>query len=155
MKQTLRFAQLFATSALLALTTAASAESVLVRKGLSAPVEAWTRAVEAGDSAAIARMNPNTTTVYGPSEMVTRGTEAIVSGYRGMFDKFNVAVQITDASYIQTGSVVHSWGLYTLTLSPKAGGEVAVVKGRFSDIATRNGNQWQYIMDHASVPQTP
>jgi ketosteroid isomerase-like protein len=123
-----------------------------VRDGLSEPVKTWIRSVESGDIAAITRMNPETTVTYPPDAMTTRGTRDIVAGYTGMFRDFKVSVLIEDAHYIQQGDIVSSWGLFTLTLTPKAGGEPTFVKGRFTDIARQANGQWEYIVDHASVP---
>jgi ketosteroid isomerase-like protein len=130
-----------------------AAGSPHVKQGLSEPVKAWSRAVEAGDVQAITRMNPDQTVVYGLSEMQTKGTKNIVAGYAGMFDKYQAKVLIEEAQYIEEGSFTHSWGLFTLFLTPKAGGDVVVVKGRFSDIAKKVNGQWQYVMDHASFPK--
>jgi ketosteroid isomerase-like protein len=132
-----------------------SSAGVKVIQGISAPVQAWSRAVEAGDGDAIARMNPESTTVYPPDAMIARGTKNIAAGYLGMFAKFNTKVQIKDAYYVQQGKLVASWGLYTLTLVPKEGGQPIVVNGRFSDLAVPVGNGWQYIVDHASLPSKP
>lgn len=134
---------------------AGDAPGVKVTQGISAPVQAWSRAVEAGDGAALARMNPESTVVYPPDAMIARGTKNIVAGYLGMFAKFNTKVQIQDAHYVQQGKLVVSWGLYTLTLVPKDGGQSIVLNGRFTDLALQAGDGWQYIVDHASLPSKP
>jgi ketosteroid isomerase-like protein len=147
-----------ATSALLTLSAWSTASPVLaadtqVVDGLSEPVKAWVRAVETGDATALERMNPASTVAYPPDTMIVRGTENIVRGYRGMFEKFITKAQIKDAHYLQQGGLVVSWGLYTLTLLPKDGGAPIEVNGRFTDVARQAGGQWQYIVDHASLPQ--
>ncbi|MGQ5524580.1 YybH family protein [Chitinimonas sp. PSY-7] len=124
----------------------------LVKDGLSEPVKAWSSAVESGDTAALARMNPASTVVFAPDQMVVRGTQNIIVGYSGMFKKYKTRVAISDAHYIESDNLVHSWGLYNLRLEPLAGGEPVLVNGRFSDIATRVNGEWQYIVDHASLP---
>lgn len=123
-----------------------------VQQGLSAPVQAWVSAVEAGDAVAIARMNGPDTIAYVPDAMVLKGTDEIGKAYAGMFEKFTAKVKITDAHYVEAGGLVSSWGLYTLVLTPKAGGSDIVLNGRFSDLAFPADGGWRYVVDHASLP---
>lgn len=123
-----------------------------IQSGVSVPVRSWVRAVENGDEQAIARMNSDNALAYVPDAMVLKGRAAIAAAYRGMFGKFSAKVSIDDAYYIEGDNVIHSWGLYTLTLTPKTGGNTVVMSGRFSDIAVRADDGWQYVMDHASLP---
>lgn len=134
----------------LAMATAQSLPKI--QSGLSAPVKNWVRAVENGDEQAITRMNSDVTVAYVPDAMALKGRTAIAAAYSAMFAKFTAQVTIDDSHFIETGGLIHSWGLYTLTLTPKAGGAPIVMNGRFSDIAVRIGEDWQYVMDHASLP---
>lgn len=138
-----------------ACTSAVAGDRPLVRSGLSGPVRAWTRAVEAGDLAAIIQMHDEDTIAFPTDAMVKKGARAIIAGYESMFAAYTVSVQITDPHYIETRDVVHTWGLYTLTLKPRNGGPDQVVRGRFSDIARRVNGGWRYIMDHASLSPSP
>ena len=130
---------------------AAFAQQPKVQNGISEPVKQWSKAVETGDAKAIGRMNVPSTIAYVPNAMVAQG-DAITAGYAGMFDKYNAKVEIKDAHYLQSGALMNSWGLYVLTLTPKAGGDTIRMEGRFSDLAVKNKGQWQYIVDHASLP---
>lgn len=123
--------------------------------GVSDPVKAWTKAVESGDVDALRRMYSDKTDVYSTDAMVTHGTDRILAGYIAMFEKFTSQVAIEDAHYIKQGNIVVSWGLYSLTLTPRAGGNSFVVRGRFTDVATKINGHWQYLMDHASLPTKP
>lgn len=127
-------------------------QGVVIHAGESEPVKNWVRAVEAGDIESIAGMNGPKTVAYVPNAMVVIGTDAIVPGYADMFEKYRAKVKIKDAQYIDSAGLVHSWGLYSLTLTPKAGGDAITMEGRFSDIATMVNGRWQYILDHASLP---
>lgn len=127
-------------------------QGVVIQLGESEPVKNWVRAVEAGDIESIAAMNSPKTIAYVPNAMVVIGSDAITPGYAGMFEKYHAKVKIKDAQYIDSAGLVHSWGLYALTLSPKAGGDSITMEGRFSDIATQVNGRWQYILDHASLP---
>ena len=71
-----------------------------------------------------------------------------------MLGTYRAAVHIDEGYYLQTGQVLTSWGLFTLTLTPKAGGAPVVLKGRYTDVATKQAGGWQYIVDHASLPAT-
>ncbi|MDK2126401.1 YybH family protein [Parachitinimonas caeni] len=146
---------ILAALALAAPALASQKAPVQIKDGLSEPVRAWSRAVEAGDTQALARMNPASTTVFGLDKMVVRGTQNIVASYGGMFKQYQARVTIRDAHYIASGNLVHSWGLFSLRLEPHEGGEAVIVEGRFSDIASRVNGEWQYILDHASFPKTP
>ena len=142
--------------ALLMLTANASAAGEpRIQDGPSKAVETWANAVRKGDSAALARMHTAATVAYPSDAMIRRGSQEIMPGYVGMFEKFDVEVKIADSHFIESEGLLHSWGLYTLTLkskSPVAGSEPIVIEGRFSDIAKKSGDQWQYIFDHASKP---
>lgn len=132
-----------------------AAEPVKVQAGPSEAVRAWARAVESGDAAALKRMHGPATLLYGTDSMSTLGGADIVAGYEGMFQKFRVAVAVRDTHFVRSGSLLASWGLFTLTLTPRAGGEPIVVNGRFSDLAEQVDGSWRYIVDHASLPAKP
>ncbi|CDG82089.1 YybH family protein [Janthinobacterium agaricidamnosum] len=143
-------------AALLAAPTLALAQTtiagVTVQSGPSEAVQAWRQALEAGDSAAIARMHGPDTVVYGTNDTVTRGGKAIMAGYGAMFERYRPTVEIRDAAWVRQGALLNSWGQFTLTLTPRAGGEAVRIDGRFSDLAVWADGRWQYVMDHASVP---
>lgn len=134
---------------------AQTAGAPAINTGPSEPVRNWSRAVEAADLAAIRAMNGPETVAYMPDAMARKGSAEIAAAYAGMFEKFTAKVAIRDASYLESGGIVHSWGLYTLTLTPKDGGVPVTVEGRFSDIATKVDGGWRYVMDHASLPARP
>jgi uncharacterized protein (TIGR02246 family) len=128
----------------------AAVAGVSVQSGPSEAVQAWRRAVEAGDGAAIARMNGPDTVAYAVDGAVVRGGEAIAAGYAGMFAKNVATVEIRDAAWVRQGPLLNSWGQFTLTLTPRDGGKPMHVDGRFSDLAVWTDGHWQYLMDHAS-----
>lgn len=136
--------------------TAALAQEVTrspVRDGSSESVRAWVKAVEAGDLEAIGEMNLASTAAYPVDAMKSVGGTAIALGYASMFAGFKASVNIEDAHYIASGDVLHSWGMFKLTLVPRSGdSKVTVINGRFSDVALKSGGKWRYVMNHASVP---
>ncbi len=126
-------------------------ETASVEDGLSGPVQAWVNAVETGNTNEIAAMFGSNTTAYPPDAAKRIGQEESVTAYEGMFAAYTADVEVTDAQYIEAGGLVHSWGLYTLVLTPKAGGDKITLQGRFTDVAEPFNGGWRYIVDHASL----
>ena len=67
---------------------------------------------------------------------------------------------ITGATFANThyqtsGDLSVGWGDFTLSLSPKAGGNPVTMSGRFSVIARNEGGTWLYVVDHASAQPAP
>ncbi|KAA6172979.1 nuclear transport factor 2 family protein [Pseudomonas marginalis] len=125
---------------------------VIVHTGPSEVVQAWSNALQAGDTKALARMHGPKTVVYGLDAPATRGDKAIMAGYDEMFSRYTAKVEIRNAEWVRQGPLLNSWGQFVLTLTPRAGGESVRVDGRFSDVAVWTHDHWQYVMDHASVP---
>ncbi|MBD9597376.1 nuclear transport factor 2 family protein [Ensifer sp. ENS05] len=145
-----------ATSAVILSATTSFADTnvsgVTVHSGPSEASQAWQKAVEASDAAALTRMHSTGTIAYGVDTQVTKGVEAIMGGYAAMFERFSAKVELRDAGWVREGALLNSWGQFTLTLTPRAGGDPIRVDGRFSDLAVWTDGHWQYVMDHASVP---
>ncbi len=125
-----------------------------VHDGDSGPARAWAAAMEAGDLAALARLHGPATVTFPPGQTQVVGAEAIMAGYRELFASFTVRIHTDDTHWIESGPLVVSWGLTTLTLHPKAGGADVVNHTRFTDAALRVDGGWRYVVDHASVPKT-
>lgn len=124
-----------------------------IHDGPSPPVEAWGKAMEAGDLKALAKMHGPNTVAFPPGAMKLQGGDAIAKDYEGLFSKFTVKVAVDEAHWVQEGPLVVSWGISTLTLHPKAGESKDVTsKTRFTDVATKVDGSWRYVVDHASVP---
>lgn len=124
---------------------------VTIHNGPSEATEAWAKAMEAGDLAAMARMHGPHTVSYDPDSEVTRGDAAINAGYAKLFAAYKAKVEFRNAQWVRSGAVLSSWGEFTLTLTPRAGGEPIRRSGRFTDVAVWTGKDWQYVVDHASV----
>lgn len=134
------------------LPATAAAPSPVVHAGLSDPVKAWRKAMEAGDIAALARMHDADTVGFPPGAMSIKGADTIMKGYAETFAAYRAEVSFDDAHYVEQPPLVVSWGLFRLTLHPKAGGSDIVTRGRFTDAATQIDGGWRYIVDHASLP---
>lgn len=131
---------------------AATETTPQIHTGASASVKAWSAAMEAGDVAAVTRMYGAQTVVLPADKMVAKGTDAARADFSALLKQYNARVQIDEGYYMQVAQVLTSWGLFTLTLTPKVGGTPVVMHGRYTDVATQVNGQWQYIVDHASVP---
>lgn len=84
-----------------------------------------------------------------------KGTQPEVDSYTSLVKTYNASAAFSDAHYFTAGGTLASFGLFTLTLKPKAGGSPTVESGRFSDVAIwSRGAQggWRHVIDHASVP---
>lgn len=146
-------AALLASALAIAYPLTIEARAPLVQDGASEAVQAWSKAMEAGDIDAIVRMNPEGAVAFPPDVMVQRGTKEIADGYRQLFAKYKISVNVEDTHFIREDDLLISWGFSTLTLTPRDGGAPVVSKVRFTDVARRNGDAWEYILDHASKPQ--
>lgn len=124
-----------------------------VHDGSSAPVIAWRKAMEAGDVSALARMHDASTTGFPPDKMMVVGADAIMKDYASLFAKYSARVSFEDTHWVEQLPLVVSWGRFTLTLHPKAGGADVVSHGRFTDAAVESGAGWRYLVDHASIPK--
>ena len=125
---------------------------VKVNSGISDVSKAWGKALEAGDSKAMARMHGANTVAYGSDEVETRGDKAIMAGYDALFARYTIKTDVHDASWVRQGPLMTSWGQYTLTLTPRDGGAPTKVEGRFTDTAVWLNDHWQYLVDHTSAP---
>ncbi|MDB5577161.1 MAG: hypothetical protein JWR80_2337 [Bradyrhizobium sp.] len=125
---------------------------VTIHNGPSEATQAWAKAMESGDLAAMARMHGPHTVSYDPDSEVTRGDTAINAGYAKLFETYRARVEFRNAQWVRSGAVLSSWGEFTLTLTPHAGGEPRRRSGQFTDVAVWTGKDWQYVVDHASVP---
>ena len=117
--------------------------------------EAWTKAVEAGDTEAVVKLYAPDAVLYPPGEMEAKGHDAIRAVWGGMLSANTVKVRLYESAYRTSGSLSVGWGRFALILTPKAGGAPVTLEGRFSDIAAKKGGKWMYIVDHASAPLAP
>ena len=125
--------------------------------GAKAVDEAWRKAMLANDVEAVMSNYAKDAVMWLPDAPEARGREAIRNSYVGLL-KANVVTGATFANthYQTSGNISVSWGSFTLTLAPKAGGSPVKLFGRFSVIAKKEGRKWVYVVDHASAhPASP
>lgn len=118
--------------------------------------EAWVKAFTANDVEAVVALYAPDAHVFPPDDVEAVGTEAIRANYAGLMNSFTVKeAKMLDAHHTMAGDLCYSWGRFSVTLVPKAGGEPITMEGRFSDVARKTKGKWLYIVDHASVNPTP
>ena len=85
-----------------------------------------------------------------------KGREDIRKSYAGLLAANTVTgATLANTHYQTSGNLSVGWGNFTLTLSPKAGGNPVTLSGRFSVIAREEGGTWVYVVDHASAHPAP
>ena len=135
----------------MSLATAAAAPA-----GAQAVDEAWRKAITANDLNAIIGLYAEDAVMWLPDAPEAKGREAIRKSYAGLLEANTVtAASLANTHYQTSGNLSVGWGNFTLTLSPKAGGNPVTLSGRFSVIARKEGGTWVYVVDHASAHPAP
>jgi len=90
-----------------------------------------------------------------PGMPALNGKEAIRKwAGESMFDVFHVELDYDFENIESAGSTVHAWGWFHQTLTPKAGGEPLVTRGKFLDVfKPDHSGEWKlarcaYSADH-------
>jgi len=142
---------------LLSLALAAVALPALAQDtGTQAVDVRWKKAMLAGDAAAAAACYSPDALMWFPDAPEARGKDAILKAYQGLFGAYTIAdVVIANAAQEVNGDLSAGWGNFTMKLQPKKGGDLYVMKGRYTTAAKKIGGQWLYIADHASAEPPP
>ena len=118
--------------------------------------EAWRKAITANDLNAIIAVYAEDAVMWLPDAPEAKGREAIRKSYAGLLAANTVTgATLANTHYQTSGNLSVGWGNFTLTLSPKAGGNPVTLSGRFSVIARKEGGTWAYVVDHASADPAP
>ena len=114
--------------------------------------QAWKKAMMAGDVDALVACYATDAIGWFPDASPTKGKEAIRQMFEPMLQTNTVKVDFTNTHYHVCGSdMAVGWGEYTITVTPKYGGNGTTVTGRFSEALKKEGGKWVYAMDHASA----
>ena len=117
---------------------------------------AWMAAMRANDVAAVMKCYALDAVMWLPGAPAAQGEAAIRKAYEGLLSANTVKdVSISNVSERMTGGAAVRWGSFSLTLAPKAGGEPAVLTGRFTEVLERRDGRWVYVVDHASAEPPP
>ena len=124
--------------------------------GAQAVDEAWRKAITANDLNALIAVYAEDAVMWLPDAPEAKGREAIRKSYAGLLAANTVTgATLSNTHYQTSGNLSVGWGDFSLTLSPKAGGNPVTLTGRFSVIARNEGGTWVYVVDHASADSAP
>jgi len=133
-----------------------AATSFAAEKGIGETGEAFVKAFKANDLEGIVSLYAPDAVLFPPDAVEAVGKDAIRASYAGMLNAFTVQdITIIDAHHETHADLSFSWGRYSVSMAPKAGGDPVQMEGRFTDVSKRINGKWLYVTDHASVPFTP
>jgi uncharacterized protein (TIGR02246 family) len=120
--------------------------------GVGETGKAWVQAFSRNDLEAVVALYAPDAHMFPPDTTEAVGIDAIRANYANLMNTFTIKqVIISDAHHETVGDLSFAWGLYSVTLVPKAGGDAIRMDGRFSDVSRKINGKWLYIVDHASA----
>ena len=123
--------------------------------GIEALDQAWRQAITANDLNGIVACYAGDAVLWAPDAPPAKGVEAIRKSYSDLLAANTVTnAALTNTHYQMCGDLSMGWGEFTLSLSPKSGGNPTTASGRFTAVAKKEGGKWVYIVDHASANPT-
>ncbi len=132
-----------------------AASTFAAESGLNAAGTAFMKAVNAADVDGIVACYKDDAVSFPPDSMIAKGKDAIRKTWVDLFAIYTAKLELYDGSYQNDGNVSTAWGLFIMTLTPKAGGEPMQFVGRYSDTSIKEKGKWLYIVDHASYAPPP
>jgi uncharacterized protein (TIGR02246 family) len=122
-------------------------------KGLDA---AWTKAVLAGDVAALAALYADDAVLAMPGAPAARGSKAIAESFAAWLKDVKVTeFVLTNSRYRTAGHLSAGWGDWRMTTVPKAGGPPTTETGTYCGVATEKDGVWKYVSDNAAAEPAP
>ncbi|HSE43643.1 MAG TPA: DUF4440 domain-containing protein [Acidobacteriota bacterium] len=141
---------------ILILMIACTSSLLAAEQGMNETGKAWLKAFQANDLEGVVATYAPDAHLFPPDEVEAVGTAAIRANYANLFNNFTVKdVTATDSHHETMGDLSYGWGLFSITIVPKAGGEPIHMEGRYSDVSRKINGKWLYVVDHASVSPTP
>jgi ketosteroid isomerase-like protein len=113
--------------------------------------QAWVKAMKANDLEATMALYAPEAVAYFPDGDF-KGKPAIRKSWTDFLAAFTVKDVTSEGTYETTGDTSFGWGVWSLTVVPKAGGDPIPMKGRATVVVKKIGGKWLYVVDHASVP---
>jgi uncharacterized protein (TIGR02246 family) len=134
-------------------TLAADAPKASGVKSLDA---AWTKAILAGDAAALAALYADDAVLVMPGSPAVTGGKAIAESFAALVKDTKVTeFVLTDSHYLTGGHLAAGWGRYKMTMVPKAGGAPTTETGTYCGVAVEKDGVWKYVSDNASADPAP
>ena len=132
------------------------ASAAAASAGAESVDEAWRKAITANDLDGIMAAYAEDAVMWLPDAPEAKGREGIRKSYAALLGANTVTgATLANTHYQTSGDLSVGWGDFTLTLSPKGGGDPVTVSGRFSVIAKNEHGTWVYVVDHASAHPKP
>jgi uncharacterized protein (TIGR02246 family) len=120
--------------------------------GIKALDAAWMKAMKANDLDGVMACYAPDAVTFMPGAPEAHGEKEIRAAFQALLSANTVQDVAIPNSHSETaGNISVSWGHYTLTLAPKAGGAPITSKGRFTGVAEQRKGRWYYISDHVSA----
>ena len=139
-------------SSALALVSLFSSAVAFAADGIGGLDQAWRQAITANDLNSIVACYAGDAVLWAPDAPPAKGEEAIRKSYSDLLAANTVTnASLTNTHYQMCGNLSIGWGEFTLTLSPKSGGNPTILSGRFTAVAKKEGGKWRYVVDHASA----
>jgi uncharacterized protein (TIGR02246 family) len=124
--------------------------------GAQAVDEAWRKAITANNLDAVVAVYAEDAVMWLPDAPEAKGRETIRKSYAALLAANTVTgATFANTHYQTSGDLSVGWGDFTLTMSPKSGGDPVTLSGRFSVIAKNERGTWVYVVDHASAHPKP
>ncbi len=117
---------------------------------------AWTKAVLAGDAAALAALYADDAVLAMPGAPAARGGKAIADSLAAWLKDIKVTeFVLTDSHYQTAGHLSAGWGNWKMTTVPKTGGAPTTETGTYCGVAVEKGGVWKYVSDNAATDPPP
>lgn len=125
---------------------------------IGAARDAFVKAYNSGDAEAVGRMY-TADAISEPNHQPTlKGREAIVAAQTAMHEHVGLALTLTPEETRTAGAAGFDRGVYTVTVTPKAGGPATTVQGRYFVFYVKDSDgSWKVArdMDNAAAPMAP
>lgn len=123
---------------------------------LNAARQAFMTAYEAGDAAAIGKLYTADAISASNNQPSLKGRDAIVASLTAMFQQVSVKTTLTPVDTRTLGSVGVDTGIYTVTVTPKAGAAPYSNEGRYMVMYVKEADgQWRVWRDMDNAIGTP
>jgi len=122
-------------------------------RGLDA---AFTKAILAGDAAALAALYADDAVLAMPGAPAARGNKAIREALAAWLKDVKVTEFVSSGTHYRTaGHLSAGWGNYKITTVPKAGGAPTTETGTYCGVAVEKDGVWKYVSDNAAPDPAP
>jgi uncharacterized protein (TIGR02246 family) len=124
--------------------------------GVKSLDEAWTKAVLAGDAAALAALYADDAVIAMPGAPAARGSKAIAESLAAWLKDVKVTeFVLSDSHYRTAGHLSAGWGNWKMTTVPTAGGKPTTATGTYCGVAVEKDGAWKYVSDNAAADPAP